>query len=171
LKIKYLIDIRSIPYSKYVKQFNKEILIEQLQENGFEYRYFGNMVGGGNIRFHNSSQNIPKLKEFRNAEKFKKGITILHNFILQKKKIALMCSEKDPFTCHRFFLVSYSLQNKGVTVNHILYNGEIIKNQALEKRLKEEFSQKTLLVTDQKEKNLEDQYEEHYLNIFKKFSE
>jgi len=171
LKIKYLIDIRSIPYSKYVKQFNKEILIEQLQENGFEYRYFGNMVGGGNIRFHNSSQNIPKLKEFRNAEKFKKGITILHNFILQKKKIALMCSEKDPFNCHRFFLVSYCLQKKNVKVNHILYDGNIIDNKTIENKLKDYITQKTLFDFKQKEIELEDLYEQHYLQIYKKFSE
>lgn len=170
-KIEYLIDIRSIPYSKYAKQFNKEELKEQLLKNGFQYRYLGNKVGGGNIRFHNSSQNVPKLKEYRKSEEFKDGIRILHTFIFKKKKIALMCSEKDPFICHRFFLISYCLKKKDVKVNHILYNGDIIDNKTLENKLKDSISQKNLLDFNQKEINLEDLYEQHYLHIFKKFSE
>lgn len=169
-KIEYLIDIRSIPYSKHTKQFNKEELIKQILKNGLQYRYLGNMVGGGIIRFHNSSKNIPKLKELRTREKFKSGIRILHTFILKKKKIALMCSEKDPFTCHRFFLVSYCLQKKDVKINHILYNGDIISNKALENKLKDSVSQKTVSNFNHKEINLEDLYEQHYLDIFKKYS-
>ncbi len=169
-EIGYLIDIRSVPYSKHVKQFNKEELKKKLLSDGFQYRYLGNMVGGGNIRFQNSSQNIPKLKEYRRREQFKKGIDILFTFILKKKKIALMCSEKDPFTCHRFFLVSYCLQKKDVKVNHILYDGDIIDNKTLENKLKDYISQKTLSDFNQKKINLEDLYEQHYLHIAKKFS-
>ena len=118
-KIEYLIDIRSKPYSKYVKQFNKEELKEHLLRNRFQYRYLGNKVGGGNIRFHDSSQTVPKLKEYRNSEEFKDGIRILDTFILKKKKIVLMCSEKDQFNCNRFFLVSYCLKKKNVKFNKI----------------------------------------------------
>jgi len=170
-KIEYIIDIRSKPYSKYAKQFNKEELKEQLLKNGFQYRYLGNKVGGGKIRFHDSSQNAPKLKEYRNSKEFKDGIRILDTFTLKKKKIALMCSEKDPFICHRFFLVSYCLQKKDVKINHILYNGDIIDNKTLENKLKDSISQKTLIDYNQKEINLEDLYEQHYLDIFKKLSQ
>ncbi len=170
-KIEYLIDIRSKPYSKYVKQFNKEELKEHLLRNRFQYRYLGNKVGGGNIRFHDSSQTVPKLKEYRNSEEFKDGIRILDTFILKKKKIVLMCSEKDPFNCHRFFLVSYCLQKKNVKVNHILYDGNIIDNKTIENKLKDYITQKTLFDFKQKEIELEDLYEQHYLQIYKKFSE
>lgn len=170
-KIEYLIDVRSKPYSKYAKQFNKEKLVEQLRKNGFQYRYLGNKVGGSNIRFHDSSQDVPKLKEFRTNEEFKDGIRILNTFILKKKKIMIMCSEKDPFNCHRFFLIAYCLQKKDVNIKHILYNGEIIDNSVLENKLKDSTSQKTLTDYNQKENNLEELYEQHYLNIYKKFSE
>lgn len=46
-----------------------------------------------------------------------------------------MCSEKEPFDCHRFVLVAYELENKGVTVKHIMGNGRIILNTELEKKL------------------------------------
>jgi len=49
-------------------------------------------------------------------------------------KIAVMCSEKDPFECHRFSLVCYSLQNEGLNVKHILEDGSAIDNTELEKR-------------------------------------
>ena len=170
-KIEYLIDIRSIPYSKHAKQFNKEELMKQVLKSGLQYRYLGNKVGGGIIRFHNSSHNTPKLKELRSNEKFVSGIKIINTFISKNKKIALMCSENDPFTCHRFFLVSYSLQKKKVKINHILYNGDVIKNKALEDKLKDQISQKSLLDYNQKEMSIEDLYEQHYFQIYKKFSE
>jgi len=170
-KIEYLLDVRSKPYSKYAEQFNKEKLVEQLRNNGFQYRYLGNKIGGSSIRFHDSSQDVPKLKQYRNKKEFKDGIKILYTFILKKKKIAIMCSEKDPFNCHRFFLIAYCLQKKDVKVNHILFNGEIIENRTLEKKLKDNISQKTLTGYNEKEKNLDDLYEDHYLKIFKKFSE
>ncbi len=169
-EIEYIIDIRSVPYSKHTKQFNKEELVKQIRKSGVQYRYLGNLVGGGILRFHNSSDNTPKLKELRSSKKFKNGIGILNTYILKDKKIALMCSEKDPFTCHRFFLVSYCLQKKNVKINHILFNGDIISNKALENKLKNTFLKKTVLNFNLKEINLEDLYEQHYLEIFKKYS-
>ncbi len=169
-KIEYIIDIRSIPYSKYAKQFNKEELVKQLLKNGLQYRYLGKLVGGGKIRFHNSSQNIPKLKEFRSKEQFKNGIRILETFILKNLKIVLMCSENDPFICHRFFLVSYCLQKKDIKISHILYNGDIIDNKVLENKFKDSIAQKNILNFNQKKFNMKELYEQHYLQIFKKFS-
>ena len=170
-KIGYLIDIRSKPYSKYAKQFNKEELEKQIRDNGLQYRYLGNMIGGGNIRFQNSNQNIPLLREFEDNEKFQNGIKILYNFILKQKKIVLMCSEKDPFICHRFFLVSYFLQKKDIEIFHILYDGEIIKNKALENKLNDYVYQKNLLNFEHKDTTIDELYEQHFFHIYKKFSE
>ncbi|MHA1436762.1 MAG: hypothetical protein ACTSPD_04235, partial [Promethearchaeota archaeon] len=69
-----------------------------------------------------------------------------------------------------FFLVSYCLQKKDVKINHILNDGSIIANDALEKKLRNYISQKTLLDYEKKDENIEDLYEQHYLEILKKFS-
>ena len=53
-------------------------------------------------------------------------------------RIALMCSEKDPFDCHRFVLVSRALAERGVTVEHILPDG-LVTQKALEDRLLEHY--------------------------------
>ena len=168
-EIGYLIDIRSTPYSQYTKQFNKEELTKKIIESELQYRYLGNMIGGGLIRFQNSSQNTPMFKEFQESEKFQNGISILHNFILKNKRIVIMCSEKDPFVCHRFFLVSYFLQKKGVKVSHILYDGDIIKNIDLEKKIKASKTQKSLF-DFQKNWSMEELYEQHCQYIIKKYS-
>jgi uncharacterized protein (DUF488 family) len=169
-EISNLIDIRSIPYSQYTKQFNKEELAKKIIENELKYRYLGNMVGGGLIRFQKSSHNTPMFKEFQENEKFQKGISILHKFILKNKLIVLMCSEKDPFVCHRFFLVSYFLQKRGVEIYHILYNGDIIKNKDLEKKIKASNAQRSLF-DFQKNWSREELYEKHCQYIIKKYSE
>ena len=46
LGIKYLIDIRSKPYSKWSTHFNQESLKALLQRNGITYVYMGDVLGG-----------------------------------------------------------------------------------------------------------------------------
>ena len=43
---------------------------------------------------------------------------------MAKRRIALMCSEKEPLECHRTLLVAQALQAQGVAVEHILADGE-----------------------------------------------
>lgn len=42
--------------------------------------------------------------------------------------VAIMCAEKDPRNCHRTHLVTPALVARGVTVRHILANGEILEH-------------------------------------------
>ena len=44
--IEKIIDIRSVPYSKYYSQFNTEKLLCTLKEHGFKYSYDGERLGG-----------------------------------------------------------------------------------------------------------------------------
>ncbi len=50
-----------------------------------------------------------------------------------------MCSEKNPFDCHRFALVSYGLRESNINVCHILEDGSTIENEELEKKLIEKY--------------------------------
>lgn len=42
-----------------------------------------------------------------------------------KHRIALMCAERDPLTCHRTILVCRHLVTRGLAVRHILESGRI----------------------------------------------
>ncbi|MFL5743227.1 MAG: DUF488 family protein [Niastella sp.] len=44
--IEYLIDARSIPYSKFHPQFSKDALKTFLEQNGVRYVFMGDEIGG-----------------------------------------------------------------------------------------------------------------------------
>ena len=56
----------------------------------------------------------------------------------KKLKIALMCSEKDPLTCHRTILVSRHLRDFVGSIQHILSDGKIESHKDAEMRLVKE---------------------------------
>ena len=51
------------------------------------------------------------------------------------RRIALMCSEKEPLECHRTLLVAQALQAQGVAIEHILANGKLETHAAVMDRL------------------------------------
>ena len=48
---------------------------------------------------------------------------LIHN--ADERRIALMCSEKEPLTCHRTLLIAQSLTERGIDVQHILADGSV----------------------------------------------
>lgn len=45
-QIESVADVRRYPYSSYVKQYNQENFRDNLEENGFEYLFLGDLMGG-----------------------------------------------------------------------------------------------------------------------------
>ncbi len=50
-------------------------------------------------------------------------------------KIALMCAEKEPTSCHRMILVCRALLASKIQIQHILADGSVEENAETEKRL------------------------------------
>jgi len=124
--IQILVDIRSVPNSSYSPQFNKDELKNALQEKGIEYQYLGLSLGGRplNKKVLNSEGKI--IREFIEQEdRYQKGIEELLSLTANNKKVAVMCSEEDPHHCHRGYIVTNTLLEKGVQVLHIRGDGEI----------------------------------------------
>ena len=46
-----------------------------------------------------------------------------------------MCSEANPFACHRFSLISYQVIQEGGRVSHILKDGDLKENEKMEHEL------------------------------------
>jgi len=44
--IALVVDVRSQPYSRWVPQFNRELLIHDLHHAGIKYHFMGNTLGG-----------------------------------------------------------------------------------------------------------------------------
>jgi hypothetical protein len=56
----------------------------------------------------------------------------------QRYRVALMCAEQDPLTCHRTILVCRELKKHGASIKHICRGGVLEDHQQAEQRLVEE---------------------------------
>ena len=134
--IDIIVDVRSSPYSKYVPHFNKEALGIKLNEQDILYLFMGDKLGGKyndpDLLFSDGSVDYAKVSQ---TNEFIEGIRNVIEEIKSGKILAIMCSEKDPFDCHRFVLISHQLEKRSITVKHILGNGDVVLNNVLEEKL------------------------------------
>lgn len=170
--IEWLVDVRSVPYSQYNPQYNKENIKVFLENNGISYIFMGDLLGArySNPELFFPDKEIVDFNKVRRTNEFNLGIERVIKGIKEGYKVCLMCSEKDPFECHRFVLVSCTLAKKGIDVKHILENGDVIFNEALEERLlskyKIEYGNPTLFdSTKTKEAAIEEGYEKRNRDI------
>lgn len=133
-KISSVVDVRSTPYSQFKPGFNKNQLSIFLKEHRIAYVFLGDCCGA---RVEDLSCYVDgKVNYTLVAEnpKFKKGLERIKNG-MEKFRIALMCAEKDPITCHRTILVCRNLQSTGIIIRHILSNGRVEEHKDSEHRL------------------------------------
>lgn len=138
-EIEVLVDVRSVPFSKYSSQFNIENLKRGLKSIGIEYvvmvdEYVGNVLGGRPKDEDCYLNGKIIYEEVMKKEWYKEGISALIN-IATKKRTVIMCSEEDPYKCHRHHLIAKSLLKRGVIVFHIRRNGEYERIEKAEKKL------------------------------------
>jgi len=138
IRIRCIIDVRTVPSSQYSPQFNRENIQTWLEREGIEYTFLGNMIGG---RYTDpallDSHGSVDYEKVEQRQLFQSGIDQVCEILNTGKPAALMCSEKDPLDCHRFVLVSNALSKKGVAVDHILFDGSIASTYDLENKLRQ----------------------------------
>lgn len=168
-EINCVIDVRSVPYSKYNPQFNRESLSSDLKNQDIFYAHFGKEFGARHtspiLLDENGQVDFYKVWEM---DDFKNGIKRLEDAIERGYKIALMCSEANPLDCHRFSMISYQLVNEGFEVIHILPDSSKITNKDLERRMIEKYYEKIPQSTLFEYVSPEQQREAAYKIIMKK---
>ncbi len=131
--IEAVVDVRSYPYSKFVPHFNRESLKEALQARGIEYIWMGDKLGGKFTLGKHKELRLPSGKidweKVKKADFFLRGIEELCR-LAQEKTVAIMCAEENPARCHRGFLITPVLLEKGVEVFHIRKNGRAVPAQS-----------------------------------------
>ncbi|MDT8378341.1 MAG: DUF488 domain-containing protein [Desulfotignum sp.] len=127
-------DVRSSPYSRFNPQFNRETLEKDLKAHRIAYVYLGDCLGprSGDPGCYVDGKAAYRL--IAETELFRQGINRLKKGMAQHT-IALMCSEKDPVSCHRMILVCRHLKDNTLEILHILEDGNLETNEAAEKRL------------------------------------
>jgi uncharacterized protein (DUF488 family) len=135
-KINAIADVRSVPYSQHTPQYNREVLINILKKETINYLDFSKEFGARRKENDAYSNNQVDFKKVIELPDFIKGIERIDVGILKGYNIALLCTEKNPLDCHRFSLVSKALVDKlGISADHILFNGEILSQNDLEKKM------------------------------------
>jgi uncharacterized protein (DUF488 family) len=139
-RIEFVIDVRSTPYSRRMPQFNKENLQLELRDRAIRYAHMPNEFGARRTEaeLYGAERRVD-FGRVRDTDIFRRGVERLKHGAAQGCRIALMCSEADPFDCHRFSMISYQLAKEGLRIKHILRNGALIDNSALEERLREHY--------------------------------
>ena len=132
--IQYLIDVRSVPYSKFYPHFNQDSLKSAINASGdIIYGYMGDVIGGRpqDVSCYTDEGQVDYAK-IRHLPTFIKGIDRLEKANEQHFITCIMCSEGDPKLCHRSKLIGEALRDRGIILQHICHdhNGKpIIKSQ------------------------------------------
>jgi len=128
-------DVRSLPFSRFNPQFNREKLASALRAAGIHYVFLGQELGARtkDPSLLDSDGRVSYAKLAR-SEPFQRG---LERVIvgMREHRIALMCAERDPLQCHRTLLISPELERAGVPVTHILPDGRLEAHAQLMERL------------------------------------
>lgn len=130
-KIDCVIDVRSSPFSKTFPSFNKDKLKESLKKEEILYAHFGAEFGArrNEEEAYSSSCSLTGEKSIQvnfervySTELFQKGVERLNNALNQGYNVCLMCSEKHPLDCHRFWMIAYYFHqlNQGYSIINIV---------------------------------------------------
>lgn len=135
-KINCVVDVRSIPYSKYAPQYNSHELEKYLNSKGIYYLFMGKEFGARQTdKSLYAEDGYLDFNKFSKTEIFQSGIERLKVGIDKDFKISLMCTEKDPIDCHRNILVAKEFYKQDYIVKNILANGSLETQDSIEHRL------------------------------------
>lgn len=130
-------DVRSSPYSRVNPQFNRDTLQANLKRAHVAYVFLGRELGA---RSEDRSCYIAGKVQYDRLAKtalFREGLERVCRGA-ETHRIALLCAEKDPLTCHRCILVARRLSDCAFDVQHILASGELESHAAVLRRLARE---------------------------------
>jgi uncharacterized protein (DUF488 family) len=132
-------DVRSHPQSRLNPQFNQGTLKEQLRTLGIGYVPLGRELGartGDRSCYENGRVQYDRLAR---TPLFRAGLRrVLEG--AQTHRVALLCAEKDPITCHRMVLVCHELRHEPLDIFHIRADGSLEPNVEAERRMVEAVS-------------------------------
>lgn len=140
-------DVRSMPYSRYNPQFNREDLEAALKQHGIRYVFLGRELGARSDDPSCYENGRVIYRRLAQTELFQSGLQRVIRGA-QDYRIALMCAEKEPLECHRTLLVAQELVAQSVTVQHILSNGRLEAHEATLERLLDMFDLRQLELFD-----------------------
>jgi hypothetical protein len=147
--VEVVADVRSRPYSRRFPHFSREPLQATLKEANIGYVFLGRELGARRDEPECYVDGQARYDRIAQLPAFADGISRVLEGALQYR-VALMCAEQDPLTCHRTILVCHELQRHALTstlgftiphglfITHIHRGGELEPHSQAEQRLAEE---------------------------------
>jgi uncharacterized protein (DUF488 family) len=118
-----LVDVRTVPRSRYNPQFNRDTLPESLTAANFSYTHMPGL--GGLRRPRQDSVNtgwrnvsFQGFADYMQTAEFAENIETLLEMV-SRDRLAIMCAEAGPWRCHRS-LIADALTVRSCRVEHIL---------------------------------------------------
>ena len=122
--VRFVVDVRSEPYSRYQPEFSKHALEQSLAQAGFRYIFMGDQLGGRpeDPTCYTENGNVD-YGECRIRPWFREGIQRIKTGCQRGYQLVLICSEGNPESCHRTALVGRELDREGLEVVHLMPDG------------------------------------------------
>ncbi len=133
--VSVVIDVRSLPYSQFYSDYNKENLSKVLEAAKIYYRNYVAEFGARQENHNYYPNGYLDFEMFAQSENFLAGYEKIKKSMQKNFVVALMCSEKDPIKCHRTILVARAFHNAGYKVIHLLPEGKTTTQNEIEERL------------------------------------
>lgn len=138
-----LADVRSNPTSRF-QQFSRESLQATLRQAGVAYVFLGAELGARpRDPSCRNEHGVVDLKLLGRSRAFKQGIDRIISGS-KEHRIALMCAERDPITCHRGLLIARELTAQGIEVLHIGARGDLETQHEAKARLLSELDMQSM---------------------------
>lgn len=133
-EITAIADVRSQSYSRINPQFNREPFQSTLKNLRIDYAFLGRELGARSDDRSCYVDGKVQYDRLAQTELFQAGLMRVEQGA-GRYRIALMCAEKDPLTCHRTILVVRHLVARGLEAAHVLEDGRLEKHEAALERL------------------------------------
>lgn len=135
--IEMIADVRSSPYSRMTPQFDREALAALLKRRNVQYVFMGQELGARRSEASCYEGDKARYELIAKAPLFLSGLQQVCK-VAGSRRVALLCAEKDPITCHRTVLVCRHLREMIPAIRHILSDGTIETQAQAEQRMMEE---------------------------------
>lgn len=123
--VEVVVDVRSSPASRYSPHFSGTQLQRSLSDTSHRYLFMGDVLGGrpddpglydadGFVRYDLVAASAAFLG---GLDRLASGMA--------RFRVALLCAEEDPMSCHRRRLVTRALGDRGVRAWHIRHDGHL----------------------------------------------
>jgi len=100
-RIELLVDVRAVPYSRYVPQANRDVLEAAAKAAGLTYLFMGDSLGGKPREDQACGpEGKPDYARMAQADSFLRGIDRLIE-LTETRRVCIMCSNDEPIDYDR----------------------------------------------------------------------